>query len=257
MLKPGTIPYLHATFEEIETKAAAPHVISASRATDIPAFFGAWFQKQLEQGYVKRKNPFSGKYYYISLSNAAAFVFWTKNPRPFLPFLEQFSQDFYFQYTLNNYDHTRLEPNLPILEERLITFQQLSKKYGKSRILWRFDPIMILPEMPLEAVIERIEHTANSLMGFTERLTISFLTLKSYKAARNRLAMAYPEIAQDPSMAIPAGSQRIKILNYLKDLQERWKKVDPEFTIQACAMPDDFTAYEIYPSRCIDDQLLG
>lgn len=257
MLKPGTIPYDNIIVEETAHRAAAPTVISASRATDIPAFFGEWFMKKLEIGYVKRVNPFSGKPYYISLKHAAAFVFWSKNPEPFLTFLNRFQKDFYFQFTLNNYDNTSLEPNVPPLKKRIDTFRRLADIYGSDRILWRFDPIMLLPEMPVDSVISRIDRVAEMLHGYTNRMTISFLTLKSYTAAKKRLATQYPGIAKNPNKAIPTGEARKKILDYLQALQDRWQKTDNTFSIQSCGMPDDFSDYGIKPSRCIDDDLLA
>ncbi len=52
--------------EEIEiadgTKVLAqmPVIVSASRSTDIPAFYSDWFMERLEAGYVKWFNPFNG-----------------------------------------------------------------------------------------------------------------------------------------------------------------------------------------------------
>ncbi|MDP4185311.1 MAG: DUF1848 family protein, partial [Bacteroidota bacterium] len=44
----------------------APVIISASRATDIPAFYADWFMNRLNKGYVKWRNNFNGKYSYYS-----------------------------------------------------------------------------------------------------------------------------------------------------------------------------------------------
>lgn len=41
--------------------AQAPVIVSASRATDIPAFYADWFFNRLEKGYVRWRNPFSGQ----------------------------------------------------------------------------------------------------------------------------------------------------------------------------------------------------
>ena len=64
--------------------AQAPLIISASRSTDIPAFYSDWFIRRLEAGYVKWYNPFNGVPLYVSLANAHLFVFWSKNPDPML-----------------------------------------------------------------------------------------------------------------------------------------------------------------------------
>lgn len=66
-------------------------VISASYKTDIPAFYGDWFQQQLTQKFVETKNPFNNKKSIISLApeDVDAYVFWTRNADPFLPVLHK------------------------------------------------------------------------------------------------------------------------------------------------------------------------
>ena len=39
--------------------AQMPIVVSASRSTDVPAFYSDWFIERLESGYVKWFNPFN------------------------------------------------------------------------------------------------------------------------------------------------------------------------------------------------------
>ena len=58
------------------TKVAAqmPLIVSASRSTDVPAFYSDWFIERLEAGYVKWFNPFNGVPLYVSLSAARLFV---------------------------------------------------------------------------------------------------------------------------------------------------------------------------------------
>ena len=40
--------------------AAAPTILSVSRATDMPAFYAEWFFMSLERGYCRWRNPFNG-----------------------------------------------------------------------------------------------------------------------------------------------------------------------------------------------------
>ena len=60
-------------------------IISASYRSDIPAFHANWFAAGLEQGNVVVANPYSGVRSVIDLRPEAveAYVFWTRNPRPF------------------------------------------------------------------------------------------------------------------------------------------------------------------------------
>ena len=60
--------------------ATAPIIISASRSTDIPAFYAKWFINRLAKGYCVWYNPFNQQPMYISFKNCKVFVFWTKNP---------------------------------------------------------------------------------------------------------------------------------------------------------------------------------
>jgi len=96
-----------------EVEAIAPLILSASRSTDIPAFYGDWFMERLRAGYVKWINPWSGTPLYVSLGNARLFVFWSKNPGPFLPHLADLSRQgyrYYTLFTLNDYGAEGLEP---------------------------------------------------------------------------------------------------------------------------------------------------
>ena len=96
-------------------EATAPVIISASRSTDIPAFYAKWFFNRLAKGYCVWYNPFNKKPMYISFKNTKAIVFWTKNPKPILPYLKELDArgiHYYFQVTLNDYVNEGFEPNV-------------------------------------------------------------------------------------------------------------------------------------------------
>lgn len=69
-------------------------IISASRRTDIPAFYAPWFFNRLQEGYLLVPNPFDPRTLSrISLGRDVVdcIVFWTKNPAPMLPRLGELS----------------------------------------------------------------------------------------------------------------------------------------------------------------------
>ena len=68
--------------------AQVPIIISASRSTDIPAFYGDWFVSRWENGYIKWTNPFNGQPLYISFKNTSCVVFWSKNPKTIMKQLD-------------------------------------------------------------------------------------------------------------------------------------------------------------------------
>ena len=52
-----------------QVEATAPVIISASRSTDIPAFYAKWFFNRLAKGYCVWYNPFNQQPMYISFKN--------------------------------------------------------------------------------------------------------------------------------------------------------------------------------------------
>ena len=122
-------------------------VISASRRTDIPAFYMPWFMKQIGKGFFEVVNPFNQR---VSVVPATAervhtIVFWSKNFRPFIeqafgPQLLKLGYHLFFNFTINS-DNPTLEPNVPPLNERLDQLEYLSKHFGPDAVNWRFDPI--------------------------------------------------------------------------------------------------------------------
>jgi DNA repair photolyase len=91
----------------------------------------------MEAGYVKWKNPFNGTPLYISFKNTKVVVFWTKNPKPImkhLDFLDKNVKNYYFQFSLNDYDEEGFEGKVPRLENRIKTFKELSNRIGKIKL---------------------------------------------------------------------------------------------------------------------------
>ncbi len=226
-------------------KAIAPVIISASRATDIPAYYGKWLIDKFEQGYLAKRNPFNGKLSYISLNDVRVIVFWTKNARAFMKYLDYFDElgiNYYFLYTLN--DYPKYEPHLPNLERRIDNFIELSGKLGKSRVLWRFDPIIISEDIDFEQILAKIENIGNQIHKYTERLIFSFVDT-SYRKVRNTLKR------QGLTFVTPNQNTQIKIVRQLAALTKKW-----QIELRSCASKIDFSKYGAKPNKCIDDELM-
>ena len=113
--------------------AQAPIIVSASRSTDIPAFYTDWFFHRLKVGYSAWTNPFNGLKSYVTYQDTRFIVFWSKNPLPLLnhlDYLEERNIGCYIQYTLNDYEKEKLEQGVPALQQRIDTFKQLVDKLG-------------------------------------------------------------------------------------------------------------------------------
>ena len=121
-----------------EVEATAPVILSASVATDIPAYHSDWFFKRIDAGYARRMNVFSHKDVFVSFRGARLVIFWTKNPAPITSKLHQLDDrqlGYFFHFMLNDYEREGLEPGLPPLEKRIATFQELSRVIGKGKTI--------------------------------------------------------------------------------------------------------------------------
>ena len=73
---------VNITFDDgsVEETTMHPVIVSASRATDIPAFYADWFFYRLQKGYSAWINPFNNKKGYVSYQDTRFIVFWSKMP---------------------------------------------------------------------------------------------------------------------------------------------------------------------------------
>ena len=122
-------------------------VLSASRRTDIPAFYMGWFMKCINDGYFIVTNPYNGKTKKVQALPELihSIVFWSKNYDRFIEsrageHLEKAGFNLYFNFTVNSQNRL-LEPGLPMLDKRLDQLKKLAQRFGPQKIAWRFDPV--------------------------------------------------------------------------------------------------------------------
>ncbi|MDR3199413.1 MAG: DUF1848 domain-containing protein [Planctomycetaceae bacterium] len=226
----------------------APAVISASRATDIPAFQIDWLFRRLHEGYCVWRNPFNRKEQYVGFQNLRAVVFWTKNAEPLLQRIDEWEQRklaYYIHFTLNNYEAENFERRIPPLEQRIETFRRLSRVIGKERVIWRFDPVIFADGLGVPEIFERISFIGERLSGYTEKLIFSFVDITNYSKVYRRLGKI-PSHPREPDLA-----EKFRLAGQLAGQTEHWK-----MQIAACCEDIDFRNFGIMPSRCIDPELL-
>ena len=159
------------------SRATFPVVVSASRSTDIPAFYADWFFHRLEKGYSAWTNPFNGVKSYVGYADTRFIVFWSKNPRPLLEHLDYLKSrgiGCYIQYTLNDYEEEGLERGVRPLAERIETFKLIVDKLGTGTVVWRFDPLILTDKIDMDKLLAKIENIGDQLNGYTEKLVFSF-----------------------------------------------------------------------------------
>lgn len=252
---------IHITIENGDSvEATAPVIISASRSTDIPAFYAKWFFNRLAKGYCAWYNPFNQQKMYISFSKCRAIVFWTKNPKPIMPYLhilDEMGIHYYFQVTLNDYTKEGFEPNVPSVEKRIETFKNLSDTIGKEKVIWRFDPLIITSTIGPRELLTRIWNIGNELKGYTNNLVFSFVDVKAYRKVQNNLVKETVFFTkEDVENAEANYAQRIEIVQGLKKIRDAWHDQGWDVEMATCAEDIDLESYGIEHNRCIDGELM-
>lgn len=242
-------------------EATAPVIISASRSTDIPAFYAKWFFNRLVKGYCVWRNPFNAtQKMYIGFQNCKAVVFWTKDPSPIIPFLPELDKrgiHYYFQVTLNDYESEGFEPNVPPIAQRIETFKQLSLLIGKERVIWRFDPLIITPQHTPRMLLTKIWHIGNELKEYTDKLVFSFVDVKTYRKVQSNLVKETTYYTKDNvEQAEMNEAQRTEVVEGLVKLRDIWKQDGWNLELATCAEEVDLEKYGIEHNRCIDGELM-
>ena len=218
-------------------------IISVSRRTDIPTYYSEWFYNRIKEGYVLVRNPMNiHQVAKINLSPEVVdgIVFWTKNPTPMIDRLDELKNYiYYFQFTLNAYGND-VEPNVPSKNDVIIpSFQNLSKKIGKDKVIWRYDPIFFNEKYTMDYHFKYFKTLASKLSDYTEKCTVSFIDLYRNTERNTKLL----------NILTPSFEQKI-------ELMQNFSKIASEFGIyiDTCAEDIDLDKFEIKHAHCIDKE---
>lgn len=228
-------------------------IISASRRTDIPAFYSQWFMNSIRAGFCVVPNPFNTKQLSrvsLKLEDVDAIVFWSKNPAPLFPYLDELDERgfrYYFQFTLNDYPDA-LEPGVPDVDKRLETFMKLAERLGSMRVIWRYDPIIISNITSVDFHQERFAKLASSLSGATNRVMVSLCDF--YRKTDRRLAA----LEQEGYFFNKEAASSAEVASLLKNIATIASRHNME--VFSCAEDIDFSNLGIRPGMCVDADLV-
>ena len=212
-------------------------IIQTGLRTDIPAFYAPWFLNRLREGYVLVRSPYQPKIvtrYTLSPDVVDLIGFCTKNPAPMLPHMDVLAP--YGQYwfvTITPYD-SEIEPSVPSKETVMETFKKLSQIVGADSVAWRYDPIFLSREYPMERHLSEFVSMAENLSGYTNTCVISFIDLYQ-KVRRN-----FPQAREVP---VP---ERVRI-------GQEFVKIGQTYgmTIKACAEGELLKPYGVDCDGCM------
>ena len=226
-----------------------PVLVSASRSTDIPAFYADWFFHRLDKaGYSAWTNPFNGVRSYVSYKNTRFIVFWSKNPRPlleYLPILERRGIGCYIQYSLNDYEAEGLEKSVPLLAHRIDTFKRLVERLGDGHVIWRFDPLVLTDQISIDNLLAKIENIGDQLLDYTEKLVFSFADIVSYRKVQSNLTKAHVNYIDWSE------EQMREFAAKLQHLNQKW-----DYKLATCGEKIDLTEFGVKKNHCVDDDLI-
>ena len=229
-------------------------IISASRRSDIPAFYSEWLMNRVKDGFCTVPNPFNSRQVArVSLEpeDVDAIVFWTRNPRPLMSSLAELDKRgfrYYFHFTLLGYPRF-LDKNSPPLENSIENFRILSSVVGANRVIWRYDPIVITPRTNISYHLDNFEQIADSLRDHTNKCVISLVDI--YRKIKRRLR----ELNSSGDQIIEPGAlgdnQFDSLIRGITGLGKKYGLM-----VTSCAESVDLTPYGIHPGKCVDPVLL-
>lgn len=224
-----------------------PHVISASRRTDIPGFYSEWFVNRLKAGFVYVQQPFNNRVTRVSLKakDVSAIFFWSKNYRPLLEQLEtveRTTRNLFFHYTITA--NRELEQNTPDYREAIRDYIFIARRHSPNHIVWRFDPICLTDKQSFETHEERFARCAELLRGHARGCIISFA--HPYK----KVLANFRKYTDHTPIEAPAELKR----EYAARLADRAEK----FGIMLSACCNDYLlSNRIRKASCINGRLLS
>lgn len=219
-------------------------IISASRRTDIPAFYSDWFFNRIKEGFVLVRNPMNlHQVSRIPLYRdiVDCIVFWTKNPENMLRKMDLIKEyQYYFQFTLNPYDFS-IEKGVPRKANIVETFKKLSELIGSDRVIWRYDPIILNEKFNMGYHEKYFAVLANKLHKHTSKCIISFVD--SYK--KTDKAFKTLGINEIDDMTKRVMAQKINNIAISYNLK-----------VETCAEDINLIDLGIGHARCIDPYLI-
>jgi len=216
-------------------------IISASRRTDIPAFYSEWFFNRLNEGYVLAANPYdANRLGRVALSpkNIDCIVFWTKDPGAMLDKfgeLDSMGYHYYVHFTLTPYGKD-VEPGLPPKPELIRTFREMSDRIGSLRSVWRYDPVVVDDEHSVEWHLDCFADMCEALQNYTERCFLSFVD--PYKSIEKK----FRTVTEDEIIEIASGFSEVAKRHGIE--------------LFTCAENTDLAQYGIGRGACVDHKLI-
>ncbi len=155
-------------------------ILSIDFRTDIPAFYSEWIVNRFNEGFLYFRNPAAPNVIHkiiLDKQHVEGIIWCSKDYLPILHDLKNITNKFpsIFHYTITGYGKA-IEPNVPSLGQSIYTFKELSQRYGKEKVIWRFDPIFYCKDFGETETLRRFEKICEELHSYTDRVIVNFVS---------------------------------------------------------------------------------
>ena len=185
---------------------------------------------------------------HVSYVKTKFIVFWSKNPKPLLKYIDLLKEKrigCYIQYTLNDYVAEGLERGVPSVDERIETFKQLVDKLGKGSVIWRFDPMILTDKISVDDLLRKVEYIGDRLLGYTEKLVFSFADITEYRKVKSNLEK------NGINYHVWTEEEMLIFAERLSELNKKWG-----YELATCGEKIDIEQFGIKHNHCVDDDLM-
>jgi hypothetical protein len=225
---------------------AGTMIVSASYRTDIPAFYGPWFQHRLAVGHALVRNPYGGADFKVDLRPQAVdgYIFWTRNPAPFAGALAEVAAQgtpFVVQMTITGYPRA-LETSVIEAPRAIAQMHAIAARYGPRAAVWRYDPILATTLTPPAWHRRNFAALAEKLEGAVDEVVVSWATI--YRKTERNLAAAAK--AQGFDWSDPPEEEKRALLADLATIAARHG-----MQMTLCSQPQ-LLVEGVSPARCVD-----
>ncbi len=229
-------------------------IVSASRRTDIPAYYGEWLMRRIRAGYCEVANPFNParvRHVDLRCESVDCLAFWTRHPKSLYPYLIELDRlgfSYYFTWTVLDYPRY-FEPQLPALDTRIRLFKRVSERVGAHRVVWRYDPIVFTGATGPEFHLSAVERLAGRLAPYTHSVVVSIYD--HYRKLDSRMA----ELARRGAGLTGFENDAESLRSFMRELAAI--AASHGLAIRSCAEDHDLAGTGIAEGACIDAERIA
>lgn len=201
---------------------------------------------RLKAGYVLVRNPmFNSLVYRIDLDpkSVGCLYFMTKDPTSMIQYIDEILEmghNMIFQVTVNPYGRS-IEPNVPDKSLIVEAFKEISKKIGKERTIWRYDPVIFDERHNMLYHERKFRLLCSELSEYTERCVFSFLDMYP----------KFDKLKSSPPLTSSSTIQREEFMRMIGNIA-----IEYGIKLSYCCASNDYQQYGIDNRGCIDRETM-